>query len=340
MNRIPARLQRILISTAAFLLLGAIFTGFTWQDEDDYYYKMNKGLETFGQVYREIAQSYVDTVDPDEFISAGIQGMLKTLDPYTVFLRKKEAADIDLLTSGSYGGIGITVGMRDSMVTIVDVLDGYSAQREGVRIGDKIFSINGTTILRGPVDALRDYTRGEPNSTLQMTVLRDGVPDPVTFQLTRENIRVRSVSYSGILGDGVGYIRLERFSTNAGDETRSAILDMQKQGQIKGIVLDLRDNPGGLLESAVDVGAKFLPPAVRSSRHAVVIPTRNGSTARAKNLLPQEFRWSCWSTVVRHRHRRSSPGRSRIWMQVSSLERRASARDWSSRSADSRMKQH
>jgi carboxyl-terminal processing protease len=266
MNRIPARLRRtldsakpFLIPTALVLLAGAIVTGFTWQDEDDYYYKMNKGLETFGQVYREIAQSYVDTVDPEEFINAGIQGMLKTLDPYTVFLRKKESADIDLLTSGSYGGIGITVGLRDSLVTIVDVLDGYSAQREGVRIGDKIYSINGTTLLHGPVDALRDYTRGEPNTTLQMTVLRDGVPDPLTFQLTRENIRVRSVSYSGIVGDGVGYIRLERFSTNAGDETRTAILDMRKQGELKGLILDLRDNPGGLLESAVDVGAKFLP---------------------------------------------------------------------------------
>ncbi|MDB5034174.1 MAG: Periplasmic protease [Chlorobi bacterium] len=241
------------------VLVVVAVTAFRWKDENDYYFKVNKGLETFGQVYREVTQNYVDQVDPETFINAGIDGMLKTLDPYTSYLRRKDAADIDLLTSGTYGGIGITVGIRDSAVTIVDVVDGYSAQREGVRIGDKIKSINGAQLLHSPVDALREYTRGEPGTTLQMTVLRDGVADSLTFTLTRENIKVRSIPYSGRIIDGVGYIKLERFSSNAGDELRNALLDLKQQGAFKGVILDLRDNPGGLLESAVDVGSKFLP---------------------------------------------------------------------------------
>jgi carboxyl-terminal processing protease len=276
MNSTPRRAILVIIPVSIACIAAAVVTGFKWQDEDDYYYKMNKGLETFGQVYREVAQSYVDTVDPETFIAAGLQGMLKTLDPYTVYLRRKEAADIDLLTSGSYGGIGITVGMRDSMVTVVDLLDGYSAQREGIRIGDRVLSIDRATLINGPLDTLRDYTRGEPNTTLQMTILRDGVGEPLTFTLTRENIKVRSVSYSGIVGDGIGYIRLERFSTNAGEETRTAIMQFQKQGNLRGLILDLRDNPGGLLESAVDVSAKFLPTG------SVIVTTRGRDSSEQR----------------------------------------------------------
>ena len=269
----PRSLRRPIVVVPITLVAILAVTAFRWKDESDYYFKVNKGLETFGQIYREVAQNYVDQVDPEEFINAGIDGMLKTLDPYTVYLRKKDAADVDLLTSGAYGGIGITVGMRDSTVTIVDVVDGYSAQREGVRIGDKILSINGVELLHSPVDALREYTRGEPGSTLEMKVIRDGVQDPLGFTLTRENIKVHSVVYSGSLSDGIGYVRLERFSANAGDELRAALRDLERQGSLKGLVLDLRDNPGGLLESAVDVGSKFLPTG------SVIVSTRGRDTS-------------------------------------------------------------
>ncbi len=255
----PRLLRRRTIILPAAIVAIIAASAFTWKDESDYYYKVNKGLEVFGQIYREVAQNYVDQVDPEEFINAGIDGMLNTLDPYTTYLRKKDAADIDLLTSGAYGGIGITVGRRDSSVTIVDVVDGYSAQREGIRIGDKILSIDGVEVLHRPVDALREYTRGEPGSTMQMKVVRDGAPQPLLFTLTRENIKVHSISYSGSVADGIGYVRLERFSANAGEELRMALLDLQRQGALKGLILDLRDNPGGLLESAVEVGSKFVP---------------------------------------------------------------------------------
>src|SRR5687767_1409433 len=158
-------LRRLLPHAALVAATALVVSAFTGRDEDDYFYKLNRGLELFGQVYREIASSYVDEIEPEEFIAAGIQGMLKTLDPYTVYMRRKESADIELLTSGSYGGIGITVGIRDSAITIVDIVDGYSAQREGLRIGDRIKSIDGSDVMRIPLDSLRDYTRGDANTT-------------------------------------------------------------------------------------------------------------------------------------------------------------------------------
>lgn len=250
------------------LLLLSLASAFRWKDENDYFFRVNRGLELFGQVYREVAQNYVDEVDPDDFISAGIDGMLGTLDPYTVYMDKREAAEIDVLTSGTYPGVGITVGMRDSAVTIVDVVEGYSARRQGVRIGDRILEVNGFNVLKGPVDVLRDRMRGEANTPLTLKVLREGIESPLTFTLTRQLIRVRSVGYSTLLPDGIGYIRLERFGSTAGSEVRDAIVDMRSQGSLRGLILDLRDNPGGLLESAVDVVSKFVPVG------SVVVSTR------------------------------------------------------------------
>lgn len=276
MKKSPTPLRSRIFPVLVVVVTGLMMTAFTWLNEDDYYFRLNKGLDLFGQVYREISQSYVDEVDPEEFISAGIQGMLRTLDPYTVYMTRKQAADIDLLTSGSYGGIGITVGLRDSVVTIVDVMDGYSAQREGVRIGDEIFSINGAELLHGPLDTLREFTRGAPATTLQMTVIRHGSEQPMTFTLTRENIRVRAVSYSGMVGDGIGYIRLDKFSASAGQEVHEAIAELRRQTSLQGIVLDLRDNPGGLLESAVDVSSRFLPAG------STVVTTRGRDSSGGK----------------------------------------------------------
>ncbi len=250
------------------LLLVTLASAFRWKDESDYFFRVNRGLEIFGNVYREVAQNYVDEVEPDDFIAAGIDGMLATLDPYTVYMDKREAAEIDVLTSGTYPGVGITVGMRDSVVTIVDVIDGYSARRQGIRIGDRIIEVNGFNVLRGPVDALRDRMRGDASTPLTLTVLREGIESPLTFTLTRELIRVRSVGYSALLTDDIGYIRLERFGSTAGSEIRDAITDMRSRSRLRGLILDLRDNPGGLLESAVDVVSKFVPVG------SVVVSTR------------------------------------------------------------------
>lgn len=282
MNRPHSKLpipQRTLLTLLASAI---VLAAFMLPDDEDYFYKVNTQLEVFGETYRELSRSYVDRLDPEEMITAAIDGMLEELDPYTEYLQKEEASEIELLSSGSYGGIGVSVGMRDSMVTITDVMDGYSAQREGIRIGDRIMDINGVRMLNGPIERLREQTRGLPNTTVPITIQRDGVDTLLRCVLTREAIRVRSVSYSGMVADSVGYVRLTRFSTNAGDEMRAAILDLQRQGMERGLILDLRDNPGGVLEAAVDVVAKFVPSG------SLIVSTRGRDTAESEEYRSTE----------------------------------------------------
>lgn len=239
---------------AALLTLGFYVVG-----EADLLLKIHRSIDLFGKVYKEIAVSYVDEVDPDEFMRAGIDGMLKTLDPYTVFLSERESDEIDLVTTGKYGGVGITIGLRDGMVTVVGLLEGFSAAKQGIQTGDRILEIDGKNIVGATMDEVRQLVRGAPGTEVRMKIEREGEPLPLEFVLLREEIPVRNVTYTGYVEPGIGYIRLERFSRTAGDDVRKAIRELKANGTLKGVVLDLRDNPGGLLDVAVDVVSKFLP---------------------------------------------------------------------------------
>ena len=244
-----------ILLAAAFFFLGSFFAA----GEADYYLRIYRSIDTYGKVYKEIAVNYVDTVDPEEFMRAGIDGMLKTLDPYTVYIGEKENDEIDLMTTGKYGGVGITIGMRDGVVTVINLLDGYSAAKQGVDVGDKITAVDGSPTKGLSLEGVRQLVRGPLGTELKLTVEREGERKPIEFVLMREEISVRNVTYAGYVAPGLGYIRLERFSRTAGEDMRAAIKDLQAGGDLQGIVLDLRDNPGGLLESAVDVVSKFVP---------------------------------------------------------------------------------
>jgi carboxyl-terminal processing protease len=249
------------------ILLVALLCGFTLQG-DDFFYRLNKGIDLYGRVYREVSTNYVDEIDPIELMESGIDGMLSSLDPYTNFINEEEGDEVDLITTGRYGGIGITVGTRDGQITVMSVMDGYSAQRQGLLPGDRIVRIDDRAIADLKPGEVRVLTRGEPGSEVKLTVEREGEDAPLEFILVREEIRVRNVSYAGILGDGVGYIKLERFSNDAGDELALALKDLRLRGTLRGVVLDLRNNPGGLLDAAVAVVGKFLP------KGSLVVSTR------------------------------------------------------------------
>jgi carboxyl-terminal processing protease len=221
--------------------------------------KISKSIDVFGRVYKEVATSYVDEIDPEKFMEAGIEGMLGTLDPYTVYIGKDDGDEVDLMTSGKYGGIGVTIGTRDGSVRVISVMDGYSAQRQGIVPGDRFIEIGGTKVEGLKPDEIRGLTRGDPGSEVKVLIERDGDAKPLEFVLIREEIQVKNVTYSGMLENGIGYVRLERFSRRAGDEVRQAIKELKLNGELKGFVLDLRGNPGGLLDAAVDVVSKFVP---------------------------------------------------------------------------------
>ncbi|NOS86503.1 MAG: S41 family peptidase [Ignavibacteria bacterium] len=241
-------------------LIVLIFIAFTGASlpgggDDDVYTQINRNMDVFGKLYKEIMLDYVDEIDGDKFMKAGIEGMLGTLDPYTNFLDESRKDEIDLITTGKYGGVGITVGMKDSMIVVTDILEGYSAQKEGLRRGDKIIEIDGTSMLGKKVGDVRTYTRGEPGTQMKMKVLRG--EKEVDFNLTRQEIQLKNVSYKGTIEDGIGYIKLDRFSRYAENEIVDAITEIKAKGDVKGVVLDLRGNPGGLLDAAIGILNKF-----------------------------------------------------------------------------------
>ncbi|MCC6866428.1 MAG: S41 family peptidase [Ignavibacteria bacterium] len=223
--------------------------------DDDIYTQINRNMDVYGKLYKEIMLDYVDEIDGDKFMKAGIDGMLATLDPYTNFLDESRKDEIDLITTGKYGGVGITVGMKDSAIIITDILDGYSAQKEGIRRGDKIIEIDGNNLVGKRVTEVRQYTRGAPGTSLVMKVLRGD--KELVFTLTREEVQLKNVSYKGTLEEGIGYIKLDRFSRYAENEIVDAITEIKSKGELKGLILDLRGNPGGLLDAAIGILNKF-----------------------------------------------------------------------------------
>ncbi|HEX9828928.1 MAG TPA: S41 family peptidase [Bacteroidota bacterium] len=250
------KLQVIVIACTFVAVFSA---GFYNVADSELLLKIYRGIDLFGKVYKEVATNYVDDVDPDEFMRAGIDGMLKTLDPYTVYIGEKDSDEIDLVTTGKYGGVGITIGVRDGMIIVVSLLEGLSAAKQGIQIGDRILEIGGKTATGLRLDQIRLLVRGAPGTDIRMKIEREGEPQSLEFILVREEISVKNVTYTGFVEPGIGYIKLERFSRTAGDDVRQAMKELRATGTLSGLVLDIRENPGGLLDVAVDVSAKFLP---------------------------------------------------------------------------------
>ena len=284
---VESKVLRRVVALGVMPLVLAIVSGFTGPPDSEYFLKINKSINLFGEVYKKIAIDYVDEVDPEKFMEAGIDGMLGSLDPYTVYIDRENSDEMELLTTGKYGGIGVTIGQRDGIIQIITVMDGYSAQRQGILPGDRLIEVDGVNVANKRPDDVRSLTRGEPGTETHVTVMREGEKEPLKFVLIREEIQLKNVTYSELRPDGIGYVRLERFSNTAGDEVRQAIQEMKLKGPIKGMILDLRGNPGGLLKSAVDVVSKFVP------RGSPIVDTRGRSpeserkfTAAEEPLLP------------------------------------------------------
>ncbi len=228
--------------------------------DNDIYFQISKNIELFGKIYKEVAVNYVEDVDPEEFMLAGIKGMLSSLDPYTNFIDENLQKDIDVITKGIYGGIGASVGIRNNEVTIIDLLEGYSAQRQGIKIGDVIAKIDDNNISVDNYERLTEFLKGEPGTLVNILIKRDGESKLINFNILREEIEVKNLTYYGFVpenSDNV-YLKLSSFNRSAGDEVKKAIVQLKSEKNIGSIILDLRGNPGGLLDAAIDVSEKFL----------------------------------------------------------------------------------
>ncbi len=265
------------------LLIAFLFSGF-FRSDGDIYFKINKSIDIFGRVYKELSLNYVDPIDPEKLMQAGIEGMLESLDPYTNFIDDIHQKDIDIITKGTYGGIGATVGLRNDNITIVDLIEGYSAQRQGMRIGDVIIKIDSVEVSKDNYETLSELLKGEPGTLVTVTVIREGSIEPIVFKLVREDIEVKNLSYYGFYPENSNnvYLKLSGFSRTAGEEVKKALIELGEKKEIKSIVLDLRGNPGGLLNAAIEVSEKFL------KKGELVVSVEGRDTSQIKKYYSEE----------------------------------------------------
>jgi len=246
------------LALAASMGLG-VLVGF-WMPDDDLF-ELRKGLRIFGAVYEEVVTGYVEPVNPGHLMRVGVDAMLAELDPYTTYVDESENARIDIITEGQYGGVGIEVGRRNGAITVVSPVAGASAYRQGVRTGDVLTEVAGQSTASLSLEDVEALLRGQPGTTVRIAVRREGQGTPLTFTLTRERVELPAVTYRGRIGAErqLGYVKLERFTRDAPGDVETALRELQETGPLQGVVLDLRDNPGGLLRAVVRITALFVP---------------------------------------------------------------------------------
>lgn len=217
-----------------------------------------RNLDTFNTLYKELNTFYVDTIDTEKSIQTAINAMLGELDPYTEYLPASEQEDFRTMTTGEYGGIGSYIMQYKDSVLISEPYEDSPAARAGLIPGDVIIKIDNDSTIGWTSEQVSNKLKGQANSTLQVVVSRPYVGE-LTFNITREKIRMNSVPYYGVVRDSIGYIALSSFTENSPSEVREALLALKKEQGVKSIVLDLRGNPGGILESAVQIVGMFVP---------------------------------------------------------------------------------
>lgn len=271
-------------SVLILLILSAFVLGFYIQRSEDIYYQISKNIEIFGKIYKEISFNYVDEINPEEFMREGIKGMLKSLDPYTVFIDESKQEDIDLMTNGKYGGIGVTIGVRNERVTITEIIEGYAAQKQGIRIGDIVIEVDGQPITSSDINNLSAKVKGEPGTIVQLKVLRNNDKDTLQFNIIREEIVIKNLVYADFYPKNSNnvYLKLTNFGRSAAEEIKIALKKLKEEKQIHSIVLDLRGNPGGLLDVAVDVCNKFL------QKDLLIVSTRGREITSEKKYFAKE----------------------------------------------------
>lgn len=224
-------------------------------------------IQLFSEVLQKLKQNYVTELSDEELIEAAIKGMLNSTDPHTNYFTADQFKDFTTSTRGSFGGLGIQIDKIGEYITVVSPIEGTPAFRMGITAGDKIVKVDGVNIVGVTTDESIKKMRGDVGTEVVITISRPGITDLIDFTIVRENIKIKSVPYSFKMDNGVGYIRISQFNENTTTDLRSSLTDLEKEG-ISGLIIDLRFNPGGLLDQAVDTVNEFV------GYHKLVVETK------------------------------------------------------------------
>ncbi|TNC86736.1 MAG: peptidase S41 [Thalassolituus sp.] len=214
-------------------------------------------LRTFTEIFERIRSSYVEEVDDETLFNNAIKGMLNSLDPHSAYLQEEDFSDLQENTSGKFGGLGIEVGMENGLVRVITPIDDTPAERAGIRAGDLIVSLDGEAVMGLSLGDAVERMRGEPGTPITIEVRRKGEQELLSFTIERAEIKVASVR-TEMLDSNIGYVRLTQFQENTGNELKSALQKWKETTELNGLILDMRNNPGGVLQAAVGVVDTFI----------------------------------------------------------------------------------
>ncbi len=240
-------------SLAALLLIFSFFVSKAYSSENNIY----KKIDLFGEVLEKINKEYVDEVNQSESMDSAINGLLQSLDPYSAYMSPEIFNEMQTETSGEFGGLGIEVGMESGVVKVISPIDDTPASKAGIKAGDYIVKINNTQVQGKSLSEAVDLMRGPVGSGIELTIRRRGEKKALIFNVIREVIQIKSVK-ADLLEKNIGYIRLTSFNENSGKQIEREIKKLEKNDSVKSYILDLRNNPGGLLSQAIKISDFFL----------------------------------------------------------------------------------
>ena len=268
--------RRVFKYILSALAVAAIFAGGVFAVRNDH--GLGRNMEIMVNLMHSIATQYVDEVDADKMMLNGAEGITSKLDPYTDFIPEKDMPDFETMTTGRYGGIGALIRKKDDYVIIAEPYKGSPADESGLKVGDKIVAINGEDMKGMKVDEISKRLRGEPNTIVKVTVEKLLTGEREELKIRRRRISIPSITYAGYVADGVGYIRHADFTDKCYDDMRAAIQHLQSKGELKSLILDYRNNGGGVLQSAIEVLSLFVP------RGTMVVETRGRAKEQSRKF--------------------------------------------------------
>lgn len=221
-------------------------------------FEILKNLDIYSTLIKELSTEYVDVIKPGEITQTGINAMLESLDPYTNFIPESQVEDYKFITTGQYGGIGSLIHQQGDYVIISEPYEGSPAWKAGLKAGDKIIEVNHQSAKNKTYDQVSAILKGQPGTKIDLVIEREGETAPIELNITREIIKIDNIPYAGMVDSQIGYVKISGFTQNAAKEVKQAFLKLKESRELKGIILDLRGNGGGLLNEAVDIANLFV----------------------------------------------------------------------------------